>query len=926
MDSRTVVKLIQPSFASGEIAPALYGRVDVSKYSIALRTAKNALVYSSGGIANRPGTEFVGVAKSHTTAVRLIPFEASSTDTYALEFSNLAMRPIRNGGHVLETAKTISGATQANPVVITATSHGYENGDEVRITEVVGMTQLNQNRFLVSNKTTNTFELQSQVTGVNVNGSGFTAYSSAGKAERVHTIVTPYAHGDLAELKFAQSGDVLTLVHPSYDPRELSRTGHTTWTLSTPSFEPAITFPTGLSASAATGGSLNFAYKVVAVAEDTLEQSLPGIVSTTAITAATQADPVVVTSNSHALNDGDTIHMAGVVGMTELNGRRFVVANKTTNTFELRGENGTAHTAYASGGTFARDFTSANSASMSTTNTITISWTAVDGAEKYDIFKEDNGIFGFIGSTTGVSFVDDNIESDLTDTPPQQKNPFFGPNNKPSAVSYYQQRRVFGNTNNKPDTIFYTQTGNQSNFNVSSPSRDDDAITAALSALQLNEIRHFVPLNDLLVLTSGSEWKVNAGSDVAFSSSTIRQNPQTYIGANHVPPLICGGAVLFIQDRGSMVRNLGYALESDSYVGGDLTILSAHLFEEKTIKEWGYQQIPHSMIWVVRSDGVLLTLTYNKEQEVVAWTRHDTLGDFKSVCSVPETTDIEDAVYCVVERKVNGNTVQYIERVHTRHFNDVRDCFFVDSGLSLDNPVTITAATTANPVVITAASHGFENGDEVDISDVTTGVNSAGAATGMSQINDLRFTVANKTTNTFELSGIDGSAFTAYTSGGKVRKAVTSISGLDHLEGETLACLADGNVVAGLTVSNGAVTLSRAASRVHMGLGYSTDLETLDLNYTTKSGTLQGRLKKVSKVILRFEDTRGGFVGPDADNLVEMKQREFELLGQPTQLITGDREVVITPDWNTGARIFIRQTDPLPLTLLAVVPDVTVGG
>jgi len=921
-----MVKLVQPSFASGEIAPRLYGRVDISKYAIALRTAKNAIVYPSGGIANRPGTKFVGPAKAHSTNVRLIPFEASSSDTYALEFSNLAMRPIRNGGHVLETAKTISGATSANPVVITANSHGYENGDEVRITEVVGMTQLNQNRYLVSSKTTNTFELQSQVTGANVNGSAFTSYSSAGKAERVHTIVTPYAHGDLSELKYAQSGDVLTLVHPSYDVRELSRTGHTTWSLTTPTFEPKIAFPTGLSASPATGGSINFAYKVVAVAEDTLEQSLPGIVSTTALTAATQADPVVITSNGHALNDGDTIHIAAVVGMTELNGRRFVVANKATNTFELRGEDGTGHTAYASGGTFARDFTSANSAAMSTSNTITISWTAVAGAEKYDIFKEDAGIYGFIGSSTSTEFTDDNVDPDLTDTPPQQKNPFFGDNNNPSCVSYYQQRRVFGNTNNKPDTIFYTQTGNQSNFNVSSPSRDDDAITAALSALQLNEIRHFVPQSDLLCLTSGAEWKINAGSDVAFSASTIRQNPQTYIGSSHVPPLICGGAVLYVQDRGSMVRNLGYTLESDSYSGGDLTILSSHLFEDKTVKEWGYQQIPHSIVWVCRSDGAMLTLTYNKEQEVVAWTRHDTIGAYKSVCAVRESSDVEDAVYCVVERTVNGNTVQYVERVHTRYFDDVRDCFFADCGLSLDNPVTITAATKANPVVITAASHGFENGDEIDISDVTTGVNSAGAATGMSQINDLRFTVAGKTTNTFELSGINGSAFTAYTSGGEARKAVTSISGLDHLEGETLACLADGNVVAGLTVSSGAVTLSRAASRVHMGLNYTTDLETLDLNYTSKAGTIQGRLKKVSKVILRFEDTRGGFVGPDADNLVEMKQREFELLGQPTQLITGDREVVITPDWNTGARIFIRQTDPLPLTLLAVVPDVAVGG
>ena len=137
-----MVKLVQPSFASGEIAPRLYGRVDISKYAIALRTAKNAIVYPSGGVANRPGTEFVGPAKAHSTNVRLIPFEASSSDTYALEFSNLALRPIRNGGHVLEAAKTISGATSANPVVITANSHGYDNGDEVRITEVVGMTQL----------------------------------------------------------------------------------------------------------------------------------------------------------------------------------------------------------------------------------------------------------------------------------------------------------------------------------------------------------------------------------------------------------------------------------------------------------------------------------------------------------------------------------------------------------------------------------------------------------------------------------------------------------------------------------------------------------------------------------------------------------------------------------------------------------------
>jgi hypothetical protein len=513
-------------------------------------------------------------------------------------------------------------------------------------------------------------------------------------------------------------------------------------------------------------------------------------------------------------------------------------------------------------------------------------------------------------------------------------------------------------------------------------------------------------LNDLIILTSGSEWRVNSGSDSGFSPLTLRQKPQTTWGVNDIPPITIGSVVLYSHEAGSQVRSLGYALEIDAYTGTDLTIIANHLFTNKlTMKEWAYSQIPDSIIWAVRSDGKVRSLTYNQEQKVVAWARHETLGDFESVSSVRESADNEDSVYFVVKRKVNGNTVRYIERMHTRTFETVQDCFFVDSGLSLDTPITITAATQADPVVITAASHGFLDGDLVDISDIEAGITSTGTATNMTELNGFRFkvadestntlalakqiaiaspvsgatqaspvvitavahglsdgaviaiydvggmveleglsyTVANKTDDTFELTGINGTGFTAYTSGGKIhnvidgtayteyveggeiRKAVTTISGLEHLEGETVTALADGNVVSNLVVSGGGITLTRAASRVHVGLSYQSDVGLLDVEASGDPPTIQGMRKLITNAVVRFERSRGLFIGPDENNLIEMKQREFEAMGAPTELLTGDKKITFNTAWDTSGRVYMRQNNPLPMSILAVMPNVGVG-
>jgi hypothetical protein len=218
------------NFTGGELSPRLDGRNDLTKYASGCKTLENFVVYPHGAAARRPGTTFVAEVANSANKTRLIPFEFSTTQTYMLEFSNLKMRVYKDRGSVLEGDKTISAITKANPAVVTATGHGYSNGDEVVISGVVGMTEVNGKRFLVANKATNTFELTDK-DGTNINSSTFTTYTSGGVSNKVFEITTPYTTAQLFDLKFAQSADVMYITHPEHEVEKLSRTAHTAWTL-----------------------------------------------------------------------------------------------------------------------------------------------------------------------------------------------------------------------------------------------------------------------------------------------------------------------------------------------------------------------------------------------------------------------------------------------------------------------------------------------------------------------------------------------------------------------------------------------------------------------------------------------------------------------------------------------------------------------
>ena len=254
--ARVAVELT--NFTGGELSPRLDGRTDLTKYTSGCATLENLIVYPHGAAARRPGSTFLAEVANSANKTRLIPFEFSTTQTYMLEFSNLKMRVYKDSGSVLEGDKTISGITAANPAVVTATSHGYSNGDEVVITAVAGMTEVNGKRFLVADKTTNTFELQDK-DGVDINSSAFTAYSSGGVANKVFELATPYTTAQLFDIKFAQSADVMYITHPEHEVEKLSRTGHTAWTLTDVDFtngpfqDANITTTTLTPSSASTG-------------------------------------------------------------------------------------------------------------------------------------------------------------------------------------------------------------------------------------------------------------------------------------------------------------------------------------------------------------------------------------------------------------------------------------------------------------------------------------------------------------------------------------------------------------------------------------------------------------------------------------------------------------------------------------------------
>ncbi len=902
-------RVLQNSFNGGEVSPALYGRFDDQKYNAGAAAVRNFICLPQGPVVNRPGFAYVNAAKYADKKVRLIPFIYSSEQTMALEFGDKYIR----------------------------------------------------------------FHTEGQ-TLVNSNGTPY-------------EIASPYAADDLFSIHYTQSADILTLVHPSYAPRELRRYGPYDWRLVTIDFTLGISAPTGLSVTYTCGessasGKTNYRpyYRITAIKDNDnggYTESEPcaavsiacnlyinnsyntikwnsvsgasryrvyktysgvyGLLGETETNSYTDTNFDTDTSVTPPRLDEVFFASGGISSVTVTNGgsgygakgsiiavddnmtirtrqwfdggglcydytssgvlpqpmlfppiypwEKWSDSNPATGYIDMTVPGGSAvvrlyyryvgdvysdwgtgygdcgswtklelvsaGTEYAKSGTatISKSFSWRNSASNQTdftisytvktaTPTVTVTDPTGKGAELEAVV--DNGkVTQIIVKKSGYGYTNPTITingSVSGGTGATAKATVGQTGDYPSAVTYFQQRRVFAGSYTYPRMVWMTASGTESSFVYTIPSQSDNRVRFELAAQEASRILHVVPLSSLIVITGSSELRVVSSDGGPLTSESITASPQASIGASEVQPVVVNSALLYAANRGGHIRELGYNYQASGFTTGDLSIRAAHLFDNVTTVDMARMKTPDSIIWFVMSDGKLLGLTYLPEQSVAAWHRHDTDGSFESVCCVPEGQ--EDALYAVVRRKINGNTVRYIERMRERHFETIEDAFRVDCGATYKGEST------------------------------------------------------------------------------------TTISGLTWLEGKTVSVLGNGGVLPSQVVENGKITLPSPVTYAQIGLPITSELKTLPAGAQFQDGSMgRGHMKNVNKVFIRVYRSSGLFVGPDEDHLTEMKPRHDESFDSAPELKSEEIPLAVSPKWTDSGQIVIRQTAPLPLTIVSWAAD-----
>ena len=791
------VSTILTNFRSGAFSPRLEGRVDLQKYNEAAQTLTNMLTFPQGGVTRRTGSYYAGTSKDGGK-VRLIHFEFSDVQAYVLEFGENYIRIFKDGGIVTETQVDITGATAADPVVITANAHGYSNGDRVYITEVAGMVELNNREFTVANKTTNTFELSG------IDGSAFAAYSSGGKVGKIVEVTTTYSASDIFEINYAQSADVLYLAHKDHEPAKLIRTSHTSWTLT----------------------DIDFIDGPWLDENDT----------STTLYASANTGSVTITASANTFSSDD-------VG-------RYI---RFREVLEIEHDEWAAETSYADDATVRYNghvYQQVTGSTQTSGNTPPVHLTGTEtyGDIDWEYLHDEHGhveITAFTSATSVTATVheDQYGNSRLPDSGVGSANAttrwslgaFGGDQGFPRAVAFYEERLFFAGTIGRPQSIFGSKSADFENHTPSTV--DDGAINITIASDQVNVIKHLLPARFLQILTTSSEFTLSGGTgSQAVTPTNVNVLRETTFGSGDVKPVRAGNSTILIQKGGEKVKEITFDLDTDGLLGIDLSILAEHI-ARGGLTDMVWQQEPELILWFVRSDGDLVGLTYDRANNSIGWHEHPMGGDgvVESITSIP--SGAEDQVYLSVKRTIDGSTVRHICFLMPVFFGtSVEDAFFVDSGLTYDGSAT------------------------------------------------------------------------------------TTVSGLNHLEGEEVSILADGSAHADKTVSGGVITLDRSASKVHIGYSYNSLIETLRLEAGADDGSAQGKIKRIHGVTARFLDTVGAELGPDTNNLDRIPFRDSSMaMDEAVPMFTGDKEITFPSGYENDARVVIRQTQPLPMTVLAIM-------
>ena len=829
------------NFTAGELSPRLDGRTDLEKYFNGCKTLENMVIHPHGGASRRPGTNFVSEVKISGNKTRLIPFEFSTTQTYMMEFGNQYIRFHKDNGIITETGKTISGITQADPGVVTATSHGYSNGDYVILSGIVGMTELNGRQFKVAGVATNTFQLQ-DMDGNNFDTSSLTAYASAGTAFRVYQITSPYTTDQLFDIKFAQSADVMYLVHPSVAIQKLTRTGHTSWSIGactiTGSPNPSLSSTDNFPSSVAF-----FEQRLVFAGTNNNPQSL--------------FFSVAGSYENFATGTNATDAMIYTIASNQVNAIRYL-----SSTTELL--IGTV------GGEFVA--TSGSNSEPITPTNIQITRQTNYGAANVDAIQIANvtmflqrakrkvrelvynyEVDGYIAPDMTI-LAEHITEGGLTSFAYQQEpdSILWATRNDGTLLGLTYQRNekvigwhrhILGGYSDSGKTIarsFKSFTANSTNVSVA-----NDTITISSHGFSTGDpVYYFTSTNAIGGITTDLLYFVISvdSNTIKLATTSANATAGTAVDLTSAPS---SDTTQFIFKGVNLATDVVYStnhgLSTGDYFYYDLGGTGLSNITDKA--KYFVKRIDDNQ-FKIAADRKIKTFVNLQYDTTVTSARTDKIlldAKAESVGVIPSDQD-EYQVYLIVNRYINGSTRRYVEFLQSFDFGTTQDdAFFLDSGLTYDSVPTQT------------------------------------------------------------------------------------ISGLNHLEGEAVQILADGASHANKTVSGGSITLDRLAQKVHVGLNYDSILQTLRIEAGAASGVAQGKIKRINEITVRLHRTLGVEVGGDLDNMENIPFRSSAaLMGSPVNLFSGDKKIELRDDYNTDGHVFVRQTQPLPLTVLSIYPEVTV--
>lgn len=857
------------SFNSGELSPRLEGRVDIAKYGAGLKVCENYIPLIQGPAMRRAGFRFVGTVKDQSAKTWLVRFEFNTTQAYVLEFGNQYLRFWANHGQVLNAGVP------------------YE-------------------------------------------------------------IATPWTTADLFDadglfnLDFVESNDVVYITHPNYAPRKLSRLGATNWTLTTLQqiggpFKTANSTTTTVYASAQSG-------VVTLTASSNIFQ--PGHVgslfqlsrkSAASTTAWTQPD--LINNGELRISDGKTY--------------KAVSPDVAQPLIRVTGPDKPVHTQGAlwDGGNLVKgNYYIPQNQTTGINAQVGVQWNYEDpgfGVVQITGYISPTQVTGNVVPITTASS-QAQLPADAVGSGNASVNWAFGAwsdvEGWPSTVSLFRQRLVFA----RKQSVWLSVSGDFEHFSAKDLNglvTTDMAITATLASSQTNDIQWVEPYDSnieaLVCGTAGSEFIVKSLTEnQPFGPDNVSAPPISSFGSRNVKVAHVGRTLLFVQRAGTKLRDISYDLVSGDFQSNDQSMLAEHI-PQPQLNQIVYQQEPYSVNWAVRSDGALVAMTYSREQYPDAphggWHRQPIGGGGKveSLAVIPAPDGSRDELWAVINFTIAGATKRYVcflewER---RPGDDPEDSFYLDAGLTLNNTINAvltpsSGATTAHTqnVPFTAASPVWSAADvgrQIQYRYTDTDVDVSGSP--ITVFRTAKATITGYSSPTAVSCTVDA-AFptTAPIAANGWKMTVTTISGLSHLEGQTVDVLVNGATHPSRVVSGGQITLQNAGSKVHVGLACPGRLQTMRLNAGGADGTSQGKSARINQVVVRVLETLGLQFGSNFASLDEGQFRDaLDEMDNPPPLFTGDMLFDFPDDYDTNPWVCLMQPYPLPSTIVAIMPQVT---